>query len=343
MTDYWAGLFLVAAAGVMGGSFTVPQKFVRGWSWEKTWLLYSVVGMVLVPWLLVALYVPRPLEVYAAVPSGALVMTALFGAGWGVGSVLFGLSVARVGTALAFAIVVSLTAALGALVPLAVLHPDQLTSNRAIWLLLGLGVVVVGLILCARAGALKEAATGAESAGGKDRASGRFSQGLILCLLSGVTSPMFNFSLAFGQAVTGEAEKRGASPVGASTAALAVALSAGFVVNAGYCLFLLWRGRGRPAEGAAAGGCNTVLALLMGLLWMFGMFAYVAATARLGDMGPVLGWPLFMTVMVLAGNFWGAVTGEWRKVGPYAFALLQLGNAAMVLAFVIISFGARSA
>ena len=70
--------------------------------------------------------------------------------------------------------------------------------------------------------------------------------------------------------------------------------------------------------------------------------AFERRRARLGDLGPVLGWPLFMTVMVLAGNFWGAVTGEWRKAGPYAFALLQFGNAAMVLAFVIISFGARS-
>lgn len=79
----------------------------------------------------------------------------------------------------------------------------------------------------------------------------------------------------------------------------------------------------------------------MGLLWMFGMFAYGAGAAWLGELGPVLGWPLFMTVMVLAGNFWGAVTGEWRKAGPYAFTLLQFGNAAMVLAFVVISIGTR--
>ena len=65
MNDVWTGLALVTAAGVMGGSFTVPLKSVRGWAWEKSWLLYSVVGMVIVPWLLVAWAVPRPAAVFA--------------------------------------------------------------------------------------------------------------------------------------------------------------------------------------------------------------------------------------------------------------------------------------
>src|SRR5579864_1013789 len=99
MNDFWSGLALVTAAGVMGGSFTVPLKFVRGWSWEKSWLLYSVVGMVVVPWLLVAFVVPHPADVYTSVSHAELARTALFGIGWGVGSVLFGLGVTRVGTA----------------------------------------------------------------------------------------------------------------------------------------------------------------------------------------------------------------------------------------------------
>ncbi len=149
MNTFWSGLALVVAGGAMGGSFTVPLKYVRGWAWEKTWLFYSIVGMVIVPWLIVAWAVPHPASVFASVPTRELVTTALFGAGWGIGSVLFGLGVARVGTAMAFAIVVSMTATLGSLIPLAVLQPSELRSARTLWLLLGLAIVLLGLTLCA--------------------------------------------------------------------------------------------------------------------------------------------------------------------------------------------------
>jgi L-rhamnose-H+ transport protein len=341
MDGLWTGLLLVVAAGAMGGSFTVPQKFVRGWAWEKVWLVYSVVGMVLVPWFIVLVSVPHPLAVYGKVPLTTLGLTALFGAGWGVGSVLFGLGVVRVGTGLAFAIVVSLTAALGALVPLIVLHPDQLTSVRSFWLLSGLAVVVVGLVLCARAGALKEAVVRKpESPRGSHNPS-QFSRGLLICLLSGIASPMFNFSVAFGGPIQQEAERQGAGGASASSAVLAVGISTGFLVNAGYCLHLL--AANRSWRGTAPAARNVFLAVLMGLLWMLGMFAYGLGATHLGSLGPVLGWPLFMTMMVLMGNFWGTVTGEWRRAGPRAFWLLQLGNAAMVLAFVVISIGTRPA
>lgn len=379
MNDVWTGLALVVAAGVMGGSFTVPLKAVRGWAWEKSWLLYSVVGMVIVPWLLVSLGIPHPATVFAGVSGTELARTALFGAGWGIGSVLFGLGVTRVGTALAFAIVVSMTATLGSLIPLAVLQPAELTSTRTLWLILGLVIVLVGLALCAAAGFLKEAAqnkTPPERAADIGSAhsgagAGGFVGGLLICLLSGLTSPMFNFSLAFGSGIQREAERQGADRAFASVAVIAVAVSAGFLTNAAYCLFLLRRNRSwrstaslqlaGPASGTDLPGQagslshgvetasnersselrNGVLVILMGLLWMFGMFAYGVGASRMGPRGPVLGWPLFMTLMVLMGNFWGTVTGEWRGAGRRAYFLLQLGNAVMVGAFVVISLASR--
>src|SRR5579885_790156 len=124
MNGLWAGLLLILAGGAMQGSFTIPQQFLRGWPWEMSWLLYSIAGMVVFAW------------------------------------VLFGLGVARVGTALGFAVIISLTAAVGALVPLVVLHPEQVWTRRGALVGLGLAIVIVGVVLCSRAGALKEAALG---------------------------------------------------------------------------------------------------------------------------------------------------------------------------------------
>jgi hypothetical protein len=31
----WAGLLVVALGAAMQGSFALPQKFIRGWAWER--------------------------------------------------------------------------------------------------------------------------------------------------------------------------------------------------------------------------------------------------------------------------------------------------------------------
>ncbi|MGB9606624.1 MAG: L-rhamnose/proton symporter RhaT, partial [Bryobacteraceae bacterium] len=152
----WIGLLVVALGAAMQGSFALPQKFIRGWAWEKMWLVYSITAMVALPWLLIAAAIPEAWWAYPAVPGGVLARTALFGAGWGIGSVLFGLGIARVGMALAFAIIISLTAAVGSIVPLAILHPDQLATRRGLLLFAGLAIVIAGVALCSRAGAMKE-------------------------------------------------------------------------------------------------------------------------------------------------------------------------------------------
>jgi multidrug transporter EmrE-like cation transporter len=56
--------------------------------------------------------------VYAALPASVFVAPLAFGAGWGIAQVLFGLSIARLGMALGYAIIVGLGALLGTLVPL---------------------------------------------------------------------------------------------------------------------------------------------------------------------------------------------------------------------------------
>lgn len=333
----WAGLAVVAAGAAMQGSFALPQKFIRGWAWERMWLIYSITAMLAIPWLLILASIPQAWGAYSAVPGGVLARTALFGAGWGVGSVLFGLGIARVGIALAFAIIISLTAAVGSVVPLAVLHPEQFATRRGALLLVGLAVVVAGVALCSRAGALKEAA-----GGGATAARSGFARGLLICVASGIASPMMNFSFAFGGPIAEQATRLGAGPATANFAVFAVAVSAGFLINAGYCIYLLvrnrsWRG-GEPERGAS----NLVLALAMGALWLFGFFFYGTGAAWLGSYGPIVGWPVFMTVMVLVANFWGLATGEWKQAPSKAKRLLAAGIVVLIAALIIIGASAQA-
>lgn len=329
MSGFWVGLLAVIAGGAMQGSFAVPQKYVRGWPWEKNWLFYSIAGMIVFPWLLVALVVPHAAQVYSNVDGGVLAKTALFGVGWGLGSVLFGLGMARVGIALAFAIVISLTAAVGSLVPMAVLYPDDFASWRGGLLVLGLVVVIAGVVFCARAGALKES--------GASASRRQFARGLLICIASGITSPMLNFGFAFGNDIGKQAVRLGASPVNAPIAIFALAISAGFLVNAGYCIYLLAR-NGTWGQGLAADRLsNLAYSFGMGFLWLVGFYLYGLGAAALGRLGSMVGWPIFMTLMVVIANLWGLATGEWKNTPRLAFQRLWIGIALMVAALAIIA------
>lgn len=336
MSWFWAGLLLTVAGGAMQGSFTVPQKYLKNWSWELGWLFYSICGMVIFPWLLVAMVIPQPWEVYSAVGFAPLALAAFFGAGWGIGSVFFGLGVAHLGTALAFAIIISLTAALGSLVPLVILHPEQALTARGGLLAVGLLIVIVGVSLCSKAGRLKEQA----GQGSGAARQGNFSRGLLICVLSGIASPMMNFALAFGRPISEAAAKSGANPANASIAILAVAISSGFLINAGYCLFLLRRNRSWGKVGVCTAR-NLAFTAAMGFLWLFGMFFYGLGATRLGELGEVVGWPLFMTVMVVVANLWGQATGEWKNAGTPALRRLAAGNAIMIVALVVIALATK--
>jgi L-rhamnose-H+ transport protein len=330
MGSLWLGLLAVAAGAVMQGSFGVPQKFVRQWPWEKSWLFYSITGMVIFPWLLVALFVPSPAEVYAGAGMAVVARTALFGAGWGIGSVLFGLGLEAVGVALGFAIMMSMIAALGALVPMAILEPGQLLSHQGRLLLAGLALVTLGVVLCARAGALKDPSAGAG-------AKRNLARGILICILSGAASPSMSFALNFGKPIETAATRLGANAANAPMAIFALAMSAGFLVNAGYCLHLLRRNRSWHKGLPEDRGRNLLYTTAMGFLWLFGFYLLGVGSAQMGPLGKIVGWPMFMTLMVLVANVWGLLTGEWKNADRRAFRYLGAGLAVLVAALVVIS------
>lgn len=85
--DVWIGIVLTLVAGMSSGSCMLPLKFVRRWRWENTWLVFSLVSLVLIPWGLALLFVTDPWRVYSNLSVGQLVLPVLLGAGWGVAQV----------------------------------------------------------------------------------------------------------------------------------------------------------------------------------------------------------------------------------------------------------------
>src|SRR5439155_26007267 len=110
----------------------------------------------ILPWVVAWVTVPHLGAVYASASTRILWLTALFGLGWGAGSVFFGLGVDALGMALGFSMMTGIYTALGALVPMIVLTPDLIWTKNGVLILAGNAITIAGVVIQAIAGELRE-------------------------------------------------------------------------------------------------------------------------------------------------------------------------------------------
>jgi len=233
------GIILILAAGFFQGTFMLPMKYTQGWKWENTWLGFSLTAYLVCPWLLALLTVPHLKEVLAQTSGATLVRTVLWGVGWGLGALTFGLGVDYLGLALGFAIIIGLTAAIGTVVPLLALSQVKPTSMRGIIILTGMVIVLVGISVCSWAGKLRENACPGNP--GTANTSGRrpYALGLLLCIASGVLCPCGNLGFAFGSEITAIATKLGTAPQYAANPLWAILTLPLLICNTTFCIYLM--------------------------------------------------------------------------------------------------------
>ena len=323
------GLAYVLAAGILQGIFLLPMDRIRGWRWEESWLAFSIFGMLLFNWLFTLISIPGIFEIYRAATANDLGRLLLFGLGWGAGAVLFGLGMARLGLALGYPIIMGLIASLGALVPLLLFFPDTLFSVKGGLIVGGTLVVLIGIVLCSRAAEMKTASSAAARSG--------LISGLVIAIAAGALSSLPNIGMTFAGGVIAVAEARNVSATLAGNAVWALFFTAGFAVNAGYCLYRMWQARTQKAERGSPPPGNFFWAALMGLLWIGSFYGYGVGAARLGPLGPVVGWPLFITCSICVGNLAGLAGGEWRGAPKAARGLLAGGLLVLIAAVVLIA------
>jgi L-rhamnose-H+ transport protein len=333
------GFGSVLIAGLLNGSFVVPMKRMRAWRWENTWLVYSAVGLLFVPWVIAGGTIPHLDRLILNSPPRALSGVLLFGLGWGIGSVLFGLGVTRLGLGLGYGIILGIIATVGSILPLVALHPERIWTQQGHALFAGMLLVILGITFCAVAGRKREREASHEGAEANRSA---FLTGLIICILAGVFSAMLNFAFAFGAQLQRQAVAAGVPATMAANGLWALTLTAGFLVNGGYCAYLLFRnhtwhlfspGAGPPAYWLGAS--------MMGVLCFASFIVYGIGAIVLGPLGAIVGWPLLMSMSLITANGWGFLTGEWKRASRSSYAYSMTGMAILIVAIVVISYGNR--
>ncbi len=334
------GLTLALLGGMLNGSFAAPMKRLSGWRWENIWLVYAVSGLLFLPWIIAAATVPHLGSVFQQASGEALAKIALFGFAWGIGAVLFGQGIARVGLALGFPMILAISSSFGSLLPMAILHRDQLATRHGAGLIAGTLVMVVGIVLLALGGKRRERELAIGTA--VEQRSG-FGTGLVICVFSGIFSSMLNFAFVFGDQVRQLSLQAGTSTAMAGNGIWALSVSCGFLPNLAYCVYLLNKNHtwGVYREKPSGAG-YTMGASLMGILWYCGLVVYGMGTDALGALGSIVGWPVFMTMDIIAGMFWGFLGGEWKGASRTAFTYCIIGIVILFLAIGVIGLGNAS-
>ncbi|HLJ90817.1 MAG TPA: L-rhamnose/proton symporter RhaT [Candidatus Angelobacter sp.] len=334
MPETTVGFLMLVVAGAMNASFTLPMKFTRQWAWENTWLAWTLFALFLFPPVLALLVVPHLGEVYRDAGPGPVLVVAAFGAGWGVAQVFFGLAVEAIGIALTFSIVLGISAAVGSLLPFVRLHPEKLFTPVGCGIVAGVILVIAGVAICAVAGRRREAMTTAGF--GPAARSRSMKSGLMLSIACGLGASFVNLGFSFGDSLLGSARKFGASPLGAPNAAWLPLMVAGGIPNLCYCLYLLSKNKtGSRFNGRTVG--YWLLALLMAVFWFGSSQLYGISAGKLGGLGLIVGWPLFMSLIVIMASLLGVMTGEWKNSGRQPLRIQFAGVAMLVVAVFVLA------
>jgi L-rhamnose-H+ transport protein len=326
------GFVLVLLAGLLQGTFILPMTMVRRWSWAHAWISFSLLGMLVFNWIMTLIFIPDILTIYREVPPRDLVILVCFGLGWGIGAVLFGLGMDRLGMALGYPIIMGLIASLGALIPLLLFFPQTLSTPKGLILLAGTFVVVIGIVVCSMAASRK---TPREAGAGSANV---LRSGLLIAVLAGLLSCLPNVGMAFGKSLMSAAEAHGIAETSAGNTVWALLFTFGCIVNVVYCAFLIIRNRTGNRYGGPDLPRNLALSSLMALMWIGSFYLYGAGAAKLGRWGVVVGWPLFISLSIVMGNIWGVWRGEWRGASPSARRLLNVGLIVLIGAVILIAF-----
>jgi len=343
------GLSMLILGGISAGSSYVPLRGVKGWAWESLWAVQGLVAWLLLPFLLALLVIPGLVAVLGQVPFSTLAYTWLFGFLWGLGGLAWGIAIRLIGLALGFSIATGFLSSLGTLVPLLVTGKmgDVLSTSSGRIMLVSVGLSLVGIGICGRAGIRRDKE---RTGGGADRGingatgQGQFKKGVLVALVAGICCACFAFGINAGEPIRQKAIEAGASPLWASTPVFFVELLGGITVNMIYCLFMNYRNKTfsdyRIAREEGRLTVNYLFSFLVGTLWYLQFVFYGMAAFYMGTYS-YANWSVHMSFMVVASNLWGYYFKEWEGASRKTVMLNNIGILVLVIAGVVMGMAAK--
>jgi len=348
------GIIFHSIGGFSSGSFYMPFKKVKDWSWESYWLVGGFFSWLIVPPIAAYLTIPNFTEIIAAASPDIKVLTYTMGLIWGIGGLTYGLGVRYLGMSLGNSIVLGFCSAFGALGPSIYYNffpsdgkesiSDMLAQTGGQLVLAGVLVCLIGIAISGRAGVLKEKDLGIED-GNNDK---EFSlvKGLIIAVISGILSSFFNFGIEAGKPmadVANEAWKTLNPNQGEflfqNNVTYILKLWGGLTTNFIWCIYLNFRNKSFKDYTNTNSPIvkNVMFSAIAGTMWFLQFFFYGMGESKLGN--GASSWILHMSTIILTANFWGFYLKEWTGVSKKTFSTFLLGIGLIMLSIFLVGIG----
>ncbi len=322
---------LVLLASIFQGSFGLGMKFMAPLKWESWWLVHATVAMFLIPMVWAMVVVPNLFDVIAQAPSDSILEGMLFGAFWGIGGIMFGKSIPYIGISLTYGIVMGICSIAGSLIPF--FSIENATNLSAFpYVIGGVFFMLIGVAFTAYAGILRDKITKVKS-----DVKINLKAGLIIAFLSGLLSAALSVGFDKGKSIGVLAETAGALTRNSSLAIWVVVLWGGYVVNAGYAIFLLFKNNTWNSFRVANSGKAYMWAILASVFWFGALGIYGQGAILMGTMGSVIGWPILLGVSLIVSNLWAYLNKEWQGAGK-SFSYLLMGLFILILATTVLGY-----
>jgi L-rhamnose-H+ transport protein len=360
-----AASILFHAIGATSAAFCyVPQRKVKGWSWQSYWLIQASFCWLLLPVIGAFLTVPDFWSVVQDAPRDAMLRTFLLGAAYGIGGTAFGIAIRYVGFSVTYAMAIGISTVVGT--SYAIVKGDTgvadyaahiqafLAKTGAAWVVIGIGIGIIGIVFCGLAGRWKE--RDLTPVGGPVSGKSNAFIGLILCLVAGVLSGVYGMALTEGAPIAKLAESRAVGHtvlgVDATTfcgnAIYPFSNPGAFLTTAIYCLFLHRKHKTLGEVIALPAGTekaslpvNWAMAILTGCLWYgqfffygFGHF-YIMKVAGFEQVC----WAIHMILSILLGTLIGVALKEWKGCQRRTHATLALAVGLLIVGKLLLDYG----
>ncbi len=327
----WTGLVAALIAGAINGSVLVPMKLVKHWAWENTWLIFAVCAYVMSPWIVACYSIPHLAAVYERTDyCYGCHLPSRHGMGRCRGPVWsrrrYGGDVHQFSYFLD-----GCSVAIGSIGALARIDRSRLLTPGGLKILVWDLVLLLGVLFCAQAGRTKEPAS---TLGGA-----RTRRGVIVSLLAGLLSTLFNIVLAYGDPIRQNAVSLGADPNAATNAIWSLAVTSGAVPSVIWSISIaepqldLETLLESPVfrQSARLRRHGRLLDRRHSTLWV--------RDHALRQIRSGIGLAYLHVGHDSSGISWGLLLGEWRGAPRPAVRLLWTGVGTQIFAIVLLSGG----
>ncbi|MCX7714531.1 MAG: hypothetical protein N2171_02225 [Clostridia bacterium] len=318
-----SGLALLLLSGLCQGTFGLGYKQYKPFSWEVFWLVYNVM-CIATSVLFVFITAPKWYFAFFSIPAIYFLIPLLCGMMWGLSAIGFSKGISMIGMSMVYGLSMGISTVVGSVVPMW-MNNSFPKGIAAFFLWCGLGFAILGVLIIAAAGIIREH-------------SNNFSKiGITLSILSGLGSGAMNIGFNAFNVIKEQYKIIGYTRYYSVSAAQWLPILLGGCITGGvYCFISAFKKKSFSSFKKDGAIHRCIVLFCVSIVWYLALFLYGCAEKNLGEFGSGIGWILFNALSLAVSSAIGLKTGEWenKKARKY----LLIGSGSLVLSWGMLVF-----